>query len=263
MPPLRDNDSPASKRVLAAAACPELVGRIEELLLATTAADFARVSDGGAALTAATSRTFQLIVAEYPLPELDMEAFLARLREPDSASREASVVVLSGSLDRAVLGGLGRRRLAGVHLCTNTRQTLRAVSEHLRLSDRLPARLRVIVDGAETATTYRQLTWTRNISPSGMLLDGEHLLPIGMVTPIAIELAGDQPLVRGRAEVVRHADPEREEVFGMGLQFVRLYGGDDRRLAEFVHEGLRKRRTSVRGAVPEPLPSHLTAQRIS
>ena len=228
----------AIKQVLAAADNPEIVGRVEELLLASGRAEIEQTRDGATALALARRRRFQLILAEYPLPELEMGSFLRRLREPSSPSRESSVVVLTGSLDREELGALGPDRLAGVDICTNTPEVLQAVIDGLRLSDRLSARLRVRFHGATEGFSGQQAVWTRNLSPSGMLLGAEHLLPVGMVTPIAIELSSDEPLVHGHAEVVRHADPRREEIVGMGMRFVRLFGDGAERLTEFVEDGL-------------------------
>ena len=236
----------AVKQVLAAADSLEIVGRVEELLLETTAATMERVRDGVSALALASDRRFSLIVTEFPLPDLDMREFLDGLREPASISKDSPVVVLAGSVDRLQLEELGPERLTGVEFCTSSSQTLRAVTQKLQLGDRLPASLRVRVSAATESFSGTQLTRTRNISPSGMLLGAEHLLPVGMVTPIAIELSDDEPLIHGHAEVVRHCDPEREEVVGMGMRFVRLFGDGGERLESFVHSELDLARGPLR-----------------
>ncbi len=234
----------AIKQVLAAADSPELVGHVEELLLATGQAAIEQARDGARALALARSRRFELVVTEYPLAELELEEFLAGLRAPGSTSRECAVVVLTGTLDREKLAALGPDRLAGVDLCVNSREVVRAVADGLRLRDRLAARVRVMFEGTTEGFSGHQSSWTRNLSPSGMLLGAEHLLPVGMVTPIAIELSDDEPLVHGHAEVVRHTDPERERIVGMGMRFIRLFDDGGERLAEFVQDGLWTTRLS-------------------
>lgn len=236
------------KQVLAAAESPELVGRVEELLLATGQAAIEQTRDGATALALARRQRFDLVLTEYPLSELRMDHFLSHLRAPWSTSQDASVVVVTGSLDREELAALGGELLAGVEICTSSREVLRAVEKSLRLSDRVSARLRVMFDGTTEAFSGRQSVWSRNVSPSGVLLGADHLLPVGMLTPIAIELSSDEPLVHGHAEVVRHTDPEREGVVGMAMRFIDLFDDGGQRLAAFVQDGMWMTSTATSGA---------------
>jgi CheY-like chemotaxis protein len=228
----------AMRQVLAAANCPETVGRLEELLLSTRQLALEQVGNGSDALARAKRRRFELIMTEFPLADLHMKRFLSRLRARRSTSREAHVVILTGSIDRQAIESLGPKRLAGVDICTNIHEALRAVARCLYLGDRLSAELRVAVVGTTEHYNSTQLAQTRNISASGMLLDADPLLPVGTVAPIAIELSSDEPPIRGGAEVVRHTDPERENVTGMGMRFTDLLDEDRRRLSEFVAKGL-------------------------
>ena len=207
----REGDMAATRQVLAAADSPETGGR--------------------------------LIMIEFPLIDLDMGHFLARLRAPDSTSRGSRVVVLTGSIDRLEIESLGPERLAGVELCTNTRGVLQAVTRNLRLSDRLCAELRVAVVGTTGHYHGTQLAKTHDISASGMLLCAEALLPIGTIAPVAIELPSDKSPIRGGAEVVRHTDPARESVTGMALRFIDLPDEDRGRLSDFIADGLRTQRS--------------------
>lgn len=239
----RGGEMTATRQVLAAAECPETVGRLEELLLSTSQVALERVDNGVDALARATRQDFELIMTEFPLVDLDMGHFLARLRAPGSTSRGSHVVVLTGSIDRQEIESLGPELLAGVEFCTNTREVLRAVTRNLRLSDRLRTELRVAVVGTTEHHQGTQLAKTHDISASGMLLYAEPLLPVGTVAPIAIELSSDKPPIRGGAEVVRHADPARENVAGMAMRFIELLDEDRGRLSDFVADGLRIQRS--------------------
>ena len=182
-------------------------------------------------------------MTEFPLVELDMGHFLARLRAPGSTSRGSRVVVLTGSIDRQEIESLGPERLTGVEFCTNSREVLQAVTRNLRLSDRLRTELRVAVVGTTEHYEGTQLAKTHDISASGMLLYAEPLLPVGTIAPVAIELSSDTSPIRGGAEVVRHTDPARENVAGMAMRFIELLDEDRGRLSNFVADGLRIQRS--------------------
>ena len=49
-----------------------------------------------------------------------------------------------------------------------------------------------------------------------------------------MELPGDKDAIEARAEVVRVADPEIENVHGIGARFVWFRGADERRFDEFM-----------------------------
>jgi CheY-like chemotaxis protein len=237
----------ALRHVLAAADCPETVGQLEELLLATSQVALAQVDNATEALSQATRRRFELIMTEHPLVDLDVGQFLTELRGPESTSREAHVVVLTGTVDRESIECLGVSRLSGVEVCTNKIQALRAVTRNLRLSDRLCTELRVAVVGSTEHYQSTQLARTRNISASGMLLDADPALPVGTIAPIALELSSDEAPIHASAEVVRHTNPEQEDVVGMGMKFVDLAAVDKRRLTDFVALGLEAQRSAENG----------------
>lgn len=231
------------RNVLAAADCPETVGRLEELLLATRRVALEQVGNGAEALARATRRPFELIMAEYPLAGLEMGHFLSRLRAPESTSRESRVVVLTGSIDRLTIESLGPEQLAGVDICTHSREALRAVTRSLHLSDRLTAELRVAIVGTTELYKSTQLAQTHNISVSGMLVDAEPLLPVGTIAPVAVQVSSDEAPIRGSAEVVRHTDPGREDVTGMGMRFVDFLDEDRQLLSDFVARELDRAET--------------------
>ena len=231
-----------SKRILAAAANVEALGCVEEFLLERGEADLERVADATSALSLAARRRFDLIVSEFPLPRLHLASFLDSLRRPASTCRDSPVLLLAGTGARDEIERLGPRRRRGVEVCCSRAQTLRALARGLGLDDRLRAELPVRVTAATATASGTRIWTTRDISPSGMLLASDELLPVGLVLPIAIELPEGEQMVHGRAEVVRHTDPRREGIQGTGMEFLELFGDGPERLESFVRAGRERRR---------------------
>lgn len=98
-----------------------------------------------------------------------------------------------------------------------------------RSSVRVLVQLDATIDDGEVA----RMCQTENLSKSGMLVRTRAPLPVG--TDVAVQflfpgdpavsrddLPGGYAFVEGRARVVRHTDPLREAVIGMGLHFMNL-----------------------------------------
>lgn len=110
-----------------------------------------------------------------------------------------------------------------------------------RSSVRLLVQLDATIDDGEMA----RMCQTENLSKSGMLVRTRAPLPVG--TDVAVqflfpgdpavaeaELPGGYAFVEGRARVVRHTDPGRESVLGMGLHFLNLEEHGRRLLHRFL-----------------------------
>ena len=68
-------------------------------------------------------------------------------------------------------------------------------------------------------------TYTQNVSRSGMLLDTSNMLNVGQQFDFSFRSPTGDHLITGRAEVVRHTRDDREQISGIGAQFLNL---DDR-----------------------------------
>ncbi len=110
-----------------------------------------------------------------------------------------------------------------------------------RSSVRLLVQLDATIDDGEVA----RMCQTENLSKSGMLVRTRAPLPVG--TDVAVQflfpgdpavseadLPGGYAFVEGRARVVRHTDPQREPVVGMGLHFLNLEEHGKRLLHRFL-----------------------------
>lgn len=118
----------------------------------------------------------------------------------------------------------------------------RSVPER-RSSVRLLVQLDATIDDGQVA----RMCQTENLSKTGMLVRTRAPLPVG--TDVAVQflfpgdpavsrddLPGGYAFVEGRARVVRHTDPQREPVVGMGLHFMNLEEHGKRLLHKFLDQ---------------------------
>jgi hypothetical protein len=80
----------------------------------------------------------------------------------------------------------------------------------------------------------RGLVRTRDISRTGMLMEGGRELPVNAVFGFQLHLPGAAMAVEGEARVVRHTDPQRERTHGIGAAFLPLTGADRSSLDDFL-----------------------------
>jgi len=178
---------------------------------------------------------FVLLVVRYPLPGMEIEAFLAEVRKQGSPCRKASLLLLASDGDlRAARALVGRGANRVVPLARCEKELVAAVSA---LSDVAPrkearyvARLEVRIDDARDVVFCQ----TENLSASGMLLVTDRRYRKGTRIHFELRVPGEERPVAGVAEVVRHTLHGREKVGGLGVRFVSFVGDAGRRLARHV-----------------------------
>ena len=194
-----------------------------------------RIPRAASALELVGAVPFHLLVLGYPLDELELGDFLGELRRPGAPSSTAPVVLLAAAADRPAAERFRSRGVAAVVGAEVEAPLLhRAVLEALGVPPRIDVRLLVRLEARLADGQSTVLCQTENLSDSGMLVRSDRRYPPG--TEVAFELAlpeGAQP-VRGRAEVVRQTDAQREKLRGLGLRFLKLDGDGGRRLAVFI-----------------------------
>ena len=182
---------------------------------------------------------FELIFVAYPLPDADLEEFLAAVHRPGAPCADAAVLVLAPggeapALERRYGGGLVEVMAAddlGVELEERVNRRLGIGALAAR---RVAIELTATVEEGGRRETLR----SRNLSESGILLRTPSPLPVGMAVQLDLALPGERTLLRLAAEVVRHALPEQEGIRGMGLRFVDLRDAQRHALRRFIHERL-------------------------
>lgn len=179
---------------------------------------------------------FHMILVRYPLPKMDMADFLSKIREPGARSRSSSLVILAdhGHVEDAadfVLKGANRvieLEPSAIHIETVVADLLNIAP---RRSARFFARIQARLDGVPRSV----LGVIRNTSATGLLMETDQLIHRGTEVSFELTLPGGRPPVRGRAEVVRHARSDKEDVQGIGLRILSFNGSCGEQYREFLN----------------------------
>jgi hypothetical protein len=180
--------------------------------------------------------TFELIIAGFPLRELDLDDLIHTLRSEGSWCRTAALVLLShpDHLDDALaMVDLGVNRAISADWPEG--RLHQAIGDLLEVAPRISLRvlvhLKVEIDGLRNRALYQ----TVNISRSGMLLRGDDTLDPGTRFSFFFGIPDGRRLVEGKGEVVRRANPMREGTSGLGVRFLGLSGEGEEQLESFVN----------------------------
>lgn len=221
------------KRVLAATVRPRLLAKLEAL---QTSVDvkFESVGNSLAFQALTWRRRFDLLIAELPFPGLEPANFLRTLRSKQCASVASPVVFLDREGYESTPHSIDPILSELVTTCTSLTQTLKVVTDTLKLSDRSAVHLFAETEMIVDSVRIQRVCQTENVSPTGMLLRTNLRLPLGSVVPFSLRLPEDVDPIHGRGEVVRYADAATESVSGMAVRFFGLDGDGDARLGRFL-----------------------------
>jgi len=209
-----------SQRILAVALDSETLERIGPVLRRSSLSVHTAAQAQDAAVLAAGER-FHLVICRYPLPDLKLREFVTAIRTTESASKEASLLLLTiPEMMTEARGGVE----SGAFLVFSGQEnpgTIGRGAAHLlqvapRFSPRTTARVRVRFDGDEN---FRG--WVVNLSVTGMLVTNCPMMPVGRRCSFDFSLPNGET-VRGTGVVARHAAPRREKVTGFAIRFTTL-----------------------------------------
>jgi CheY-like chemotaxis protein len=211
------------KRILAVALDTETFERIGPVLKRSSLSVEA-VPQAGDAVRLAHRERFHLVICRYPLPDLKLREFVAAMRGHSSESRDASLMLLTipemmTEASAGIEGGpfmvfSGQDRAGAIG--RGAAQLLQVAPRH---APRITTRLQVSLD--PDAEPF--VGWIVNLSTTGMLVTDTPMLPVGGRCFFEFTLPNGE-LIRGSAEVVRHAAPRREKVTGFAIRFIDLDG---------------------------------------
>ena len=178
------------------------------------------LDQGTVALKLAHRDRFHLVICRYPLPDMKLREFVTAIRADGSASKDTSLLLLTipEMATEARHGVQG-----GPFLVFSGQEPLGSLGQgaaHLlqvapRYAPRISTRLRTNLK--EDAELFKGLIV--NLSRSGMLVKEIPMLPVGAVCFFEFTLPNGE-IIRGQAEVVRHAKPHRERVMGFAMRFI-------------------------------------------
>ena len=148
---------------------------------------------------------FEVLIVRFPLPEVDIYAFLQRVRSESSPCLRSPLLLLASPTDleeAESFVGKGANRVLGLE--TGVEDIQGAVSQLLnvapRKAARFIARLEIKLGGAKDMI----LCQTENISESGMLLKTDRRYDKGTRIHFEFALPDDQRPIVGIAEVVHN-----------------------------------------------------------
>ncbi len=214
-----DRKSPNSRSILFAA---DGTSELWDLLTTPVGFDLDHVRGFGASLAAVTSRRYDAIIATLPLGDYPFVHFVAAVRSGGSPCKNAGLVVLT-TADRleeanAYVGG-GVNRVVSIDDQDGLRKEIEEVIDvGVRTAIRVMTRLTIAIGGRDCQIR----TYTQNVSRSGMLLDTSNMLNVGQKFDFSFRSPTGDHLITGRAEVVRHTRDDREQISGIGVQFLEL-----------------------------------------
>ena len=212
-------------------------------ILSRTDFDVDRFPSGESALELLEVVPFDVILVRHPLPDMETEDFLNRVRGRDghSACIRSAVVLLSKTeslVEAKHLEGRGANRVLLLDGDEGDLET--AVATLLRVATRISVRIMARISVQVAAGTTTVLCQTENVSESGMLLRTDRQFPIGSILGFEFQLVGLTEPITGRAEVVRHTHLGRDSVMGVGVRFVDIFGEGRRQLESHLGKTLAK-----------------------
>lgn len=194
-----------------------------------------RATSGTRSLILATNVRYDLIVAEYPLPDLSIVDFLEILQSPTLANAHSPVVLLTKADYAEDLGAqIDSERVEVLPVGASTEALQRHVAASLGVAQRKTDRLLVQLQLAVETGNLLRACQTSNVSESGMLIHTSRRAPVGSEVEVTFHLPGDPRPIDGVVKVVRHTSPGTEKTQGMGVTFVRLPEGGRERLRDYV-----------------------------
>ena len=194
-----------------------------------------RATNGTRSLILATNVRYDLIVAEYPLPDLSIVDFLEILQSPTLANAHSPVVLLTKDEHAEDLGAqIDSNRVEVLPIGASAEALQQHVAASLGVAQRKTSRLLVQLQLAVETGNLLRACQTSNVSESGMLIHTSRRVPVGSEVEVTFHLPGDPLPIDGVVKVVRHTDPGNEQTQGMGVAFLRLPEGARERLRDYV-----------------------------
>lgn len=208
-----------------------------EPVLARSHLDVQHVSLASTALKLVASKSPIVMIVSFPLNDLRPEEFFPRLDTCMTSLKDTKVILLA---DERYLAQL-EPHLDERHVLLSPTWNPELLQSYVlsllptqptepRAAKRLILKLEVEMGNGPRL----RLCQSDNISETGMLVRTSFLLPVGTQVRIAITLPSQPQPVQATAEIVRHTDPDREKISGLGLRFRQFKGQGLEALKEYI-----------------------------
>ena len=224
------------KKVLAIVPHQELYNKIEPILRRDSI-EVSRSANATSSLILATNVAYDLIVAEYPLPDLSIVDFLGILQAPTLPSAQSPILLLTheDQVAGVTRHTLGDDRVKVVPQHSSAKYLHSALAGSLGgVAARKKSRLMVQFEAKLGAGKLMRICQTSNVSESGLLIHTTRVMPLETEMDVNFYLPGDPRPIDGTVKVVRHANADLEQSAGMGVEFVHLPVSAREKLRDYV-----------------------------
>lgn len=197
--------------------------------------DVTRVHSGQHALTLSEGSTYDLILVQNPLPDLDFAEFFKTIRAPESPCAQTPMLILTRD-DRleSVAAYLDGALAQACCIDEAPEQIQLALTELVGVAMRAKARLGLELSARLEQGSIQIFCQTVNVSEAGLLIHHQRPLPLKTKVQLTLSLPDESEPIVAIGEVVRHTVPGIDPVEGNAIRFLGFEEGHLLRLADFV-----------------------------
>lgn len=180
---------------------------------------------------------FEVLIARFPLPDMELYDFLQGVRSKQSPNMRSSVVLLATSeklREANSFIGRGANRVMSLEEADGKIQEM--ISGLLHVAPRKALRHMIAMDIQLGDDTQMHKCQTENMSATGMLLKIDKRYEIGTELKFEFTFEDDHRPIVGIAEIVRHTMVGRDKVGGIGVRFLSFAGDSQRRYMSFIEK---------------------------
>lgn len=204
-------------------------------LVSRSNVEITRVHSGQHALTLARSTSYDLILVQHPLPDLEFPEFAKSIRDLESACGESPMLILTRD-DRldSVVAFLDGDLAQACCVDAAPEQIQMALTELIGVAMRAKARLGVELAARLEQGSIQLFCQTVNVSEAGILIRTGRSLPLKTKVRLILSLPDESEPIEATGEVLRHTTPGIDPVEGVAIRFLEFADGGRLRLADFV-----------------------------
>jgi uncharacterized protein (TIGR02266 family) len=200
-----------------------------------------RVPEGAKVVqTVAKLPLVDMVLIAYPLPDMKFSDFMAAITQAVAPARPPQVLVIISKEQAQDVAGYVKQGVQVLPAHLPPEQLEKVTSRFLRKAPRPATRIMVRMEVSLGVGMVLRMAQGVNVSTSGILIRTNEDFPLGSAISLEFTLPGEQGAIQAEATVVRHSDPDREGIKGMGLKFVEIAPEHRARLADYVQKRMGK-----------------------
>ena len=238
---------PEPHRILTIVLSRELFDKLKPFLSRKTL-DISTVTNGKGSLVLLRNLSFSLIVAEHPLPDMELDELLREIRGPESRCVDTPVLVLTRDDPEALAASIDDSLLTVHTLRAGADELLMLTANRLGVAARQASRMLVQIQVELGAAQILRACQSVNISETGLLLRSERPLPLETEVDLRFSLPFNTRSIQARGRVVRYTNRDAEGLVGLAVQFDAIRDEDREAIAAFIADRTASRAVDGEGS---------------